>query len=57
MTEFFLLLGGYFAVGNHVFMKYTNNKNNKYFDTQAHMINLTCEGLLASAMANFNYLV
>ena len=36
-----LLFDGYFAAGDHVFVKYMNDKQNKNFDNQAHMKNFT----------------
>ena len=52
-----LLFDGYFAVGDHVFVKYVKDKQDEYFDNQAHMQNFTHEGLMAIAMAKYNYLV
>lgn len=52
-----LLFDGYFAAGDHVFVKYMKDKQDEYFDNQVHMQNLTHEGLMAMAMAKYNYLV
>ena len=51
-----LLFDGYFAPGDHVFVKYMKDNQDEYFNNQAHMHNLMHEGLIAMAMAKYNYL-
>ena len=45
------------AIFLQVIMCLSRNKWDEYFDKQAHMRNLSHEGLMAMAMAKYNYLV
>ena len=52
-----LLFDGYFAMCDHVFIKYMKDKQDKYFDNQAHMQDLKHEGLITMTRAKYNYQV
>ena len=54
-NPFGLLFDEYFAASNHVFVTYMNDKQDEYFNNQAHMQSLMHDGLMAMAVAMAKY--
>ena len=52
-----LLIGVFFVACDHVLIMYMKDKWDEYYNNQAHMQNITHEGLMTMAMAKHNCFV